>query len=700
MHTKPDSYEVNSLSKATPSRADSDETINTHHSQPKNLTDKLSNALSQPISSETRVGTDSGFVNFLQSPTKQKLAAIKTNKVARPTAAESNPRLHRTERSCDPFSKKSRQPTIKGPNETFSHSSSTLESSMANMDINSCSHTSKQNSKNCSSQDAVVASNGSTAQAQPVPPPVKFSSNPLKKSMQAFPLQDPLRREKKDAPKRTSSMEKLKAWRASASDFFNAIVKHRSNSSDGIHPTDESTGGEAVEDGAAPQEPKPKKNFILALNTIGTALMGSGPSGTTSSAASSSKQSPMKSDARPEKHLRPQENVARLFQRKVPEEATPKEAQKDRKIDEVTAREIDIAGFLSGSKPLSNRFSQRYKLGEVLGEGAFGFVMTATRIVDGRQVAVKFINIEKIPRELWLPDPRSPIGDRVPAEITILQQLQHPNIIEYIDHVVEPKKYILLITELHGSEWKRAQYSTGPGSSSTLVADDCGDGPVEKKRAASDSKVQRAANLKTSTDQKPHIHKRTSFDLFECIDHHLSEPVARKIFAQIVLAVRYLQVKGLVHRDIKDENIVVDANYTIKIIDFGSATYIPKTQREYFTQFSGTTLFASPEIVQKKPYRGPEAEMWALGVLLYTMIFGENPFHNEAETAEGSLKMPKGFHLESDKDYHGGCRHLIRRMLDYTPESRITIEEVLAHEWLKSDVAFYQDAYRSFQSAA
>ncbi|TPX77755.1 hypothetical protein CcCBS67573_g01008 [Chytriomyces confervae] len=691
MHTKPDSYEVSSLSKATPSRVDSDETINALHAQSKHLTEKLSNSLSQSISSETRVGTDSSVVNFPLTPTRPKLAAIKANKMARP-AAESNPRLHKTERSSDPLSKKSRQPSFKGPNESYPNSSSTVESSMANLDINSCSPVSKQKSKNCSSQDAVV-----TAQAQPVPPPVKFSSNPLKKSMQAFPLQDPLRREKKDAPKRTSSMEKLKAWRASASDFFNAIVKHRSNSSDGIHPTDESTGGEAVEDGAPPQEPKPKKNLFNALNTIGTALMGSGPSGIASSAASSSKQSPMKSDARPEKHLRPQENVARLFQRKVPDEATPKEAQKDRKMDEVTAREIDIAGFLSGSKPLSHKFSQRYKLGEVLGEGAFGFVMTATRVLDGRQVAVKFINIEKIPRELWLPDPRSPIGDRVPAEITILQQLEHPNIIQYIDHVVEPKKYILLITELHGSEWKRVQYSTGPGSSSTLVGDDCGDGPVEKKRAASDSKVQRAANLKTATDQKPHIHKRTSFDLFECIDHHLSEPIARKIFAQIALAVRYLQVKGLVHRDIKDENIVVDSNYTIKIIDFGSAAFIPKSQREYFTQFSGTTLFASPEIVQKKSYRGPEAEMWALGVLLYTMIFGENPFHNEAETAEGSLKMPKGFHLESDKDYHGGksllnqltltaatdpmfyapgCRHLIRRMLDYTPESRITIDEV------------------------
>ncbi|KAJ3234554.1 hypothetical protein HDU78_005754 [Chytriomyces hyalinus] len=120
-----------------------------------------------------------------------------------------------------------------------------------------------------------------------------------------------------------------------------------------------------------------------------------------------------------------------------------------------------------------------------------------------------------------------------------------------------------------------------------------------------------------------------------------------------------------------------------------------RSLRTFFAQFQGTALYSSPEIVRKEMYRGPEAEMWALGVLLYTMVVGGSPFHSDAEILEGTVRMPRGFQLESDKDYHRGCRHLIQRLLDCDPETRITIEEVLEHSWLKKEVEFYQTAYQS-----
>ncbi|KAJ3251295.1 hypothetical protein HDU77_005988 [Chytriomyces hyalinus] len=261
-------------------------------------------------------------------------------------------------------------------------------------------------------------------------------------------------------------------------------------------------------------------------------------------------------------------------------------------VVKVMTRKEDIAGFLSGSKPLSSSFTNWYKLGCVLGEGGL-------------------------------------TGGTVLPEISILQQLDHPNIIKYIDHVVEPTKYMLLIMGLHGSNWKCTSTS-----STTLWGDDA-------------------------------------------------------------LAINNLQVKGLIHRDIMDENIVVDSSYNVKMIDFGSAANILKTQPQYFTHFCGTIPYTSPEIVQKESYRGPEVEVWALGVLLYTMVVGGSPFHSDAEILEGTVMMPRGFHLESDKDYHGGCRHLIQRLLDCDPETRITIEEVLEHSWLKKEVEFYQTAYPS-----
>ncbi|KAI8819524.1 kinase-like domain-containing protein [Chytriomyces cf. hyalinus JEL632] len=264
---------------------------------------------------------------------------------------------------------------------------------------------------------------------------------------------------------------------------------------------------------------------------------------------------------------------------------------------------------------MSERFSQTYALGRLLGEGAFGFVMTATRLRDNMQVAVKFINTDFIPRSAWLPDPSSPHGERVPPEIAILQQIRHPYVIQYIDHLVECKPYALLITELHGSQWALPQSSVGSSSSSSTVLGD----------------------------------ESTPFDLCECIKQHLAEPVARKVFAQVLLAVKHLQTQGIVHRDIKHDNIVVDSNFAVKIIDFGCAAWIPKSQ--LFTQFCGTIPFASPEMLRNEAYRGPEVEIWALGVLLYTMVFGELPFLSEAETIEGHLIWPDGFCLDSDNDY-------------------------------------------------
>ena len=109
------------------------------------------------------------------------------------------------------------------------------------------------------------------------------------------------------------------------------------------------------------------------------------------------------------------------------------------------------------------------------------------------------------------------------------------------------------------------------------------------------------------------------------------------IFAQIALAVEYLMNQGFVHRDLKDENVVIDRFYHVKLIDFGSASRIPSHPKDYFTKFNGTAHFASPEVAKGMAYRGPEAEIWALGVLLYTLIFGENPFQTKADIIKGTF---------------------------------------------------------------
>src|SRR5690348_9552665 len=73
------------------------------------------------------------------------------------------------------------------------------------------------------------------------------------------------------------------------------------------------------------------------------------------------------------------------------------------------------------------------------------------------------------------------------------------------------------------------------------------------------------------------VSRRHSFDLFDFIkgSNYFPEPVIRHIFRQVCDAVHYMHTNGYVHRDIKDENIIIDLNYTTKLVDFGVADRIP-----------------------------------------------------------------------------------------------------------------------------
>jgi serine/threonine protein kinase len=93
------------------------------------------------------------------------------------------------------------------------------------------------------------------------------------------------------------------------------------------------------------------------------------------------------------------------------------------------------------------------------------------------------------------------------------------------------------------------------------------------------------------------------------------------MFVQVLLACLYLQSKKLVHRDIKDENIVVDASYHLKLIDFGSASQIPIEKEDFFRRYNGTPHFAAPEIVSGHHYQGPQAEVWYLYINLGRLAF-------------------------------------------------------------------------------
>lgn len=314
-----------------------------------------------------------------------------------------------------------------------------------------------------------------------------------------------------------------------------------------------------------------------------------------------------------------------------------------------------------GSFAFPPGFREKYQLIQVIGEGSFGFVMAARRLKDGREVAVKWALREKIPAKMWAFDPEKGL---IPAEVHTLRQLLHPNIVEMLDYMDGGGDYVCMVTELHGTEW------TWPNPKLSHT---------RNQGLRPEAQLLAMRHPQDPTSKFP---RRPPCDLFECIESHikLPEQTVYKIFGQLLDAVLYLRDQGLVHRDLKDENIVVDEQYGIKLVDFGSASRIPtgpRVEDKMFKQFNGTLAFAAPEIVKGHWYAPEAAEVWTLGILLFTMVFKKAPF---TTTHEIINQMPKEIDsFEGPRD----LADLLWRMLEKRWDLRIGLSEIQQHPWIR-----------------
>ncbi|KZT59627.1 Pkinase-domain-containing protein [Calocera cornea HHB12733] len=157
----------------------------------------------------------------------------------------------------------------------------------------------------------------------------------------------------------------------------------------------------------------------------------------------------------------------------------------------------------------------------------------------------------------------------------------------------------------------------------------------------------------------------------------LSEKETRIIFGQLCLAVAYIHGKGVVHRDLKLENVLLDEYCQVKLGDFGFTREF-ETGRLLDT-FCGTTGYASPEMLLGQKYSGREVDIWSLGVIFYSLLCGGLPFDDDDEVIMRN-KVIHGVYPEPEW-LSEDARDLFRHILVKRPEDRYSVKQILAHPW-------------------
>jgi len=173
----------------------------------------------------------------------------------------------------------------------------------------------------------------------------------------------------------------------------------------------------------------------------------------------------------------------------------------------------------------------------------------------------------------------------------------------------------------------------------------------------------------------------------------LPEDLARTYFQQIIQIVEFLHSINLYHRDLKPENFVLPSDFTLKICDFGSASFAKDDGQ--FEGFVGTDAYLAPEFRLRKPFDGSSLDLFACGVILFVMTFGYRPFQDALAEDDFYSLISRDLQQEfwekhaENSEYPKSLRpstelkDLIFSLLAEDPKKRLGLAGVKAHEWFK-----------------
>lgn len=154
------------------------------------------------------------------------------------------------------------------------------------------------------------------------------------------------------------------------------------------------------------------------------------------------------------------------------------------------------------------------------------------------------------------------------------------------------------------------------------------------------------------------------------------EEECRCWFRDLILGIEYLHAQGVVHRDIKPDNLLLTDDDVLKIVDFGVSEMFEKPEQMRTAKSAGSPAFLPPELCVAKhgDVSGTAADIWSMGVTLYCLRYGRIPFHRL-----GVLEMYDAIKTDTPaipEDENPSFKDLIMRLMEKDPEKRITMPEI------------------------